>query len=60
MATQQQLSKLLSGRTVDSVRQRGVELEIDFEDGSTLSLKLTAPTQSITLTSEDDETEFAE
>jgi hypothetical protein len=60
MATQQQLSKLLNGRVVDSVRQRGAELDIDFEDGSTLSLKLSAPTQSVTLTSEDDKTEYAE
>jgi hypothetical protein len=60
MATQQQLTKLLQGRVIDSVRQRGNELDIDFEDGSTLSLKLSAPTQSVTLTSEDDKTEYAD
>lgn len=60
MATHQQLSKLLKGRVIDSVRQRGAELDIDLEDGSTLTLKLAAATQSVTLTSSDDKTEFSE
>jgi hypothetical protein len=59
MATNEPLTKLLAGRKVDSVRQRGAELDIDFEDGSTLSLKLSGPTQSVTLTNEKDKQEYA-
>ena len=60
MATNQKLSTLLHGRKIDSVRQRGAELDIDFQDGSTLSLKLSAATQSVTLTSDDEKTEYSE
>lgn len=59
MATNHELTKLLTGRTVDSVRQRETELDIDFSDGSTLSIKLVAATQSVTLTSSDDKTEYS-
>ena len=60
MATNQALSKLLSGRKVDSVRQRETELDIDFEDGSTLSIVLAASTKSVTLTNDDGKTEYSE
>ncbi|HZO87118.1 MAG TPA: hypothetical protein VFB38_02175 [Chthonomonadaceae bacterium] len=59
MATHEQLSHLLAGREVDSVRQRGAEIDIDFTDGSTLSLKLAAPTGCIRLVNEDDKQEFS-
>ncbi len=59
MATNESLTKLLAGRKVDSVRQRGAELDIDFEDGSTLSLKLSGPSQSVTLTDTNDKQEYA-
>ena len=58
MATNQELSKLLKGRTVDSVRQREAQLDIDLTDGSTLSVKLVSATQSVTVTSSDDKTEY--
>jgi hypothetical protein len=58
MATNQQLTNLLAGRKVDSVRQRDTELDIDFEDGSTLTVKLAAPTHSVTLMSSDDKPEY--
>ena len=60
MATNQPLSKLLKGRAVDSVRQRGAELDIDFADGSTLSIKLAGPTQNLKLVSDDDKVEYTE
>lgn len=60
MATHQKLTKLLAGRKVDSVRQRETELDIDFEDGSTLTIKLAAATQSVTLMGSNDQTEYAE
>ncbi len=54
MATNSALTKVLTGKKVDSVRQRATELDIDFEDGSTLSITLSAATGTVTLTSDDD------
>jgi hypothetical protein len=59
VATNTQLTQLLTGRKVDSVRQRGAELDIDFEDGSTLSLKLSGSAQSVTLTDKNDKQEYS-
>jgi hypothetical protein len=59
MATNQELTKLLQGRKIDSVRQREAELDIDLTDGSTLTIKLAAATHSVTLTSSDDKTEYS-
>jgi hypothetical protein len=59
MATNADLTRLLKGRTIDSVRQRETDLDIDLTDGSTLSLKLAAGTQSVTLTSSNDKTEYS-
>lgn len=59
MATNHELSKLLKGRTVDSVRQRDTELDIDLTDGSTLSIKLAAGTETVTLVSSNDKTEYS-
>ena len=59
MATNTELSKLLKGRTIDSVRQRETDLDIDLTDGSTLSVKLAATAQAVTLSSSDDKTEYS-
>ena len=59
MATNSELTKLLQGRKIDSVRQRETDLDIDLTDGSTLSVKLAAVAQSVTLTSSDDKTEYS-
>jgi len=59
MATNHELSKLLKGREIDSVRQRDTELDIDLTDGSTLSVKLAAGTETVTLTSSKDKTEYS-
>lgn len=59
MATNEKLSELLAKRKVDSVRQRGDELDIDFEDGSTLSLKLASATGSIKLEDTNGKKEYA-
>ncbi len=60
MATNEKLTQLLAGRKVDSVRQRGADLDIDFQDGSTLSLRLAGSTGSVTLTDKDDKKEYSE
>ena len=59
MATNTQLTKALKGRTVDFVRQRETELDIDLTDGLTLSIKLAAGAGTVTLTSSDDKTEYS-
>ena len=59
MATNQELSKLLKGKTIDSVRQRETELDIDLEDGGTLSLKLASAAKSVSLTNSDDKVEYS-
>jgi hypothetical protein len=59
MATNFELSKLLKGRTVDSVRQRDTELDIDLTDGSTLSIKLAAGSETVTLVNSKDKTEYS-
>jgi len=60
MATNEKLSQLLTGRKVDSVRQRETELDIDFEDGSTLTVKLAGPSKSVSLIGKDDKSEYAD
>ena len=54
MATNAALTKVLAGKKVDSVRQREATLDIDFEDGSTLTVTLSAATGAVTLTDDDD------
>ena len=59
MATNSELTKLLNGRTIDSVRQRDTELDIDLTDGSTLSIKLAAGSGTVTLVSSNEKTEYS-
>ena len=58
MATQHDLTKLLEDREIDSLRQRGDTLDIDFTDGSTLEIKLASEQGSIKLTDDDDNVEY--
>lgn len=59
MATHHKLSALLKGRKVETVRQRDNELDIDFTDGSTLSVTLESADE-VTLTDSDEKTEYPE
>lgn len=59
MATNAHLTKLLQGRKIDSVRQREDQLDIDFADGSTLSLKLKTAASSVTLQNDDGKEEYS-
>jgi hypothetical protein len=59
MATNTQLTHLLKGRTVDSVRQRECGFDIDFTDGWTLSIVLATYNQSVKLTNDDDKVEYS-
>lgn len=40
MSTNADLTRKLAGKKVESVRSRGTELNIDFEDGTTLTVTL--------------------
>ncbi len=60
MATNTKLTHLLKGRIVDSVRQRETDLDIDFDDGSTLSVKLSGPSNNVTLANDDGKEEYSE
>ncbi|MCA1596289.1 MAG: hypothetical protein LC772_07675 [Chloroflexi bacterium] len=59
MATNTKLSGLLKGRKVDSVRQREATLDIDFEDGSTLTVILATSNKSVTLQNDDGKEEYS-
>jgi hypothetical protein len=48
----------LKGRKVESVRQREKDLDIDFDDGSTLSLVLESADSSVTLMNSNDKEEY--
>lgn len=58
MATNAALTKVLAGKKVDSVRQRETTLDIDFEDGSTLTVQLAAGTGAVTLMNDNDVVEY--
>ena len=58
MATAHDLTKLLADREIDSLRQRGDVLDIDFTDGSTLEIKLAGEHGSVKLTADDDTVEY--
>ena len=59
MATNTKLTELLKNRKVDSVRQREVVLDIDFTDGSTLTLNLATASKSVTLQDDDGKEEYS-
>lgn len=59
MATNTKLTGLLKGRKVDSVRQREAVLDIDFEDGSTLTIILSTSSKSVTLQNDDGKEEYS-
>ncbi|MCW3094457.1 MAG: hypothetical protein JWL77_75 [Chthonomonadaceae bacterium] len=58
MATNAALTKALEGKKVDSVRQRDTTLDIDFTDGSTLTVHLSAATGAVTLTGDNDVVQY--
>ncbi len=60
MATNRKLTDALKGKTVDSVRQRDQEVDIDFEDGYTLSFRLHAAEGNLSLDDDDGNTVYDE
>jgi len=53
VSTNQELTNVIKGKEVDSARQRGAELDIDFEDGSTLSVRLADAEGTVTVDDDD-------
>lgn len=47
MASNQKLTGVIAGRTIKTVRQQDDQLDIDFEDGSTLEIRLKEATSSV-------------
>ncbi len=47
MAANKKLTSLIKGRKVKAVRQTGAVLLLDFDDGSTMQIKLLEATSSV-------------
>ena len=56
MATNAKLTQAVKGKKVETARQRGAELDIDFEDGTTLSVVLSSEKAVTVRDSNDKET----
>jgi len=54
MAANAKLTHAIQGKKVESARQRGEELDIDFEDGTTLSVVLSSADSSVTVRDKND------
>jgi hypothetical protein len=60
MASNQKLTHVIAGRTVKAVRQTDDLLDIDFEDGSTLEIRLKEATASVIVLDKDHKLEYAD
>ena len=60
MASNHKLTGVIAGRTVKAVRQTDDLLDIDFEDGSTLEIRLKEPTSSVMVRDKDHKLQYAD
>jgi hypothetical protein len=60
MASNQKLAGVIAGRTVKAVRQTGDLLNLDFEDGSTLEIRLKEATASVLVRDKDHKLQYAD
>jgi len=60
MASNHKLTGVIAGRTVKAVRQTDDLLDIDFEDGSTLEIRLKEPTASVMVRDKDHKLQYAD
>ena len=60
MAANKKLTSVIAGRTVKSVRQTGDVMRIDFEDGSTLEVRLKEATSSVMVRDQEQNLEYAD
>jgi hypothetical protein len=60
MASNHKLTDVIAGRTVRAVRQQDDQLDIDFEDGSTLEIRLKEATSSVMVRDKDKKLQYAD
>jgi hypothetical protein len=60
MAANQKLTRTITNRRIDKVRQEDDTLHVDFADGSTMQIKLAGPTSSVMVWDRDWELEYAD
>ena len=60
MASNHKLTTVIAGRTVKAVRQTDDLLDIDFEDGSTLEIRMKEPTASVIVRDKDHKLQYAD
>jgi hypothetical protein len=60
MAANQKLTNVIKGRTVKQVRQEGSVLHLDFEDDSTMEIKLAEETSSVMVRDGKNKMEYAD
>ncbi len=60
MAANKKLTSIIKGRTIKSVRQSGPVLLLDFDDGSTMQIKLMEATSSVMLRNKKKEIEYVD
>ena len=60
MPTNQKLTNTIQGRTVKSAEQNNTNLIIQFEDGSTMHVRLAEPTASVMVRDTQNKMEYAD
>jgi hypothetical protein len=60
MAANKKLTKVIKGRQIKAVHQRGALLMLDFTDGSCMEIKLYEPTSSVMVRDKDKVLEYAD
>jgi hypothetical protein len=60
MASNHKLTDVIAGRTVRAVRQQEDQLDIDFEDGSTIEIRLKEATSSVMVRDKDRKLQYAD
>lgn len=60
MTANHKLTNVIRGRTVKAVRQDDTRLYLDFEDGSTLTVKTAEPASSVMLRDRENKLEYVD
>jgi hypothetical protein len=60
MAPNHKLTNVIKGRKVQAVQQSDVDLVLQFEDGSTMRIKLAEPTSSVMVRDAQNKMEYAD
>ncbi|MBV9036005.1 MAG: hypothetical protein JO182_16060 [Acidobacteriaceae bacterium] len=60
MAPNHKLTNVIKGRKIQAIQQSDVDLIIQFEDGSTMHVKLAEPTSSVMVRDTQNKMEYAD